>query len=748
MTDKTGSATHWIDEVTKAEKDKRYVAWLRSCRVINRRYREEHPESQARNRASVQRRYAILWSNVETLRPAVYGRPPTSLVSRRFNDADPTARAASDVLERALQYSNEEGGLNGLMKLVAKDYLLPGRGQAWIRYEPVYGPLRVPLQITNDVYASPTGQTYDKDDVQEDDEGPHVMEQQVTYEKVCEDHVAYDDFIWPAKREWVQMPWVARKVAMTREQMTARKFKDADRVPLDWKADDDTSDPTDDAQNASKQACIYELWDKPSKSVYWFSKGMQECLDERSDPLGLENFFPCPEPLSATIPLDSFVPTPDYKYYQDQAEELDELTARIGKLTDALRMNGFYAGEYKIEIANVFKPGNENKIIPVEGWSAFKEGGGSRGIIEWIPIDMVTQTLQGCVELRKTILADIFQITGISDIMRGDTDPDETASAQKLKANFGSLRVRDRQKAVADFARDVIRIKGEIIAGKFSVDTLKATTGIQMFDTVQQKQLVQQQIQLQQQPPFPQPQMPGQPPASPPAPPPPVPQMLQDMLDQPTWEEVGALLKNQPMRQFRVEIETDSTIEPNEAEEKAASVEFVTAIGTYLNNALPVVQAAPQMITVVMEGLKWLTRRFRVGREMEEVIDKAADSIIAASQHPQPQQGEDPSKMVQAQAAMQANQIKAQAVQVQAQKNQADVQIAQTQAQAEQQRSQAELQIAQAKTASDQAAAQAKSETDRMNHILEVQKAESDRDLRQQEIDKPDPKPTVVKGSK
>lgn len=735
MTDQAGPANKWIDEIAKAEADKRYAAWLKSCRVINRRYREDRISEQARNRAAVRRRYAILWSNVQTLSPAIYGKCPTALVSRRYKDADPVARVTSDILERALNYTNEEGGLDSLMKLVTKDYLLPGRGVAWVRYEPVMSPLRIPLQVTNDIYASPTGDTYDKEDVQEDDEGPHVMGEQVTYEKVCEDHVSYDDFVWPVYKEWLSLPWVSRKVAMSREQLVKRKFKDVDKIPLDWKPDYGDNDVQDPGLDKSPKACIYELWHKPTRMVYWISKGCQWLLDERQDPLGLENFFPCPEPVSSSLGLDSYVPIPDYIYYQDQAEELDELTMRIGKLTDALRMVGFYSGENKVELANVFKPGNENILIPIEGWAQFKEGGGSRGVIDWVPIDMVVETLKSCVELRRTILDDIFQITGISDIMRGETDPDETAKAQSLKANFGSLRVRDRQKNIADFARDVIRLKGEIIAGKFSVDTLKAMTGVQLFDSVQQKQMVQQQIQMQAQAMQAQqmPPQPGQPPA--PAPkPPPVPQNIQNMLDQPTWEEVDQLLKNQPMRQFRIEIETDSTIEPNEMEQKQSSVEFVTAIGTYLNNSLPVVQAAPQMITVVMEGLKWLTRRFRVGREMEEVIDKAADQIMQAAQNPQPAAPTDPADMAKAQAAQQANQIKAQQVQLDAQKVQQDAQLSQQQFMAEQQRSQADVQIA-----------QTKAETDQAKLALEAHKAAMDIDLRQQELDKPDPKPTVVK---
>ena len=83
----------------------------------------------------------------------------------------------------------------------------------------------------------------------------------------------------------------------------------------------------------------------------------------------------------------------------------------------------------------------------------------------------------------------------MSDIIRGMSDPRETATAQAMKGNWGSLRVRDKQKELARFARDVLRLQGEIIAGQFGVSTLKAMTDLKMFDAPEQKQIVQQAMQ-------------------------------------------------------------------------------------------------------------------------------------------------------------------------------------------------------------------------------------------------------------
>ena len=114
-------------------------------------------------------------------------------------------------------------------------------------------------------------------------------------------------------------------------------------------------------------------------------------------------------------------------------------------------MVGVYAGEANRELQMVFSPGNENKLIPIDTFDLWKEKGGVRGLIEWVPVDMVIQVLKGCYEARSQVLNDIYQITGLSDIIRGESNPNETATAQRLKGQWGSLRVRDRQRDLQRF---------------------------------------------------------------------------------------------------------------------------------------------------------------------------------------------------------------------------------------------------------------------------------------------------------
>ena len=642
LTETAKNVQSWIDEINQAEQA--CQPWWRSGDVIIRRYKNDERNGKGNENATLtrRRRYAILYSNVQTLQPAIYANPPQPVVMRRFKDEDAVAKVASDVLERAISYSIDQYEFDGRLKSCRDDYLLPGRGQVWVRYVPH-------MRTVN------PKQDIDLDEGQEDEDQAEPQEE-LEYEEVLCDHVAWKDFLTNQAREWAEVRWVSRRVFMTRAELVARFGAEIGKeVPLDWEPKGAETDDDERKNEAIKRAQVYELWDKVSKTAYWISKGHTSgFLDKRKDPLNLRGFFPCPPPLQTTTAPDSYLPIADYIQYQDQAEELDDLTGRIGKLQEALRMVGVYAGSENVLLTRIFSPGNENKLIPVDTYDIFKDKGGVKGVIEWVPIDMVVQCLQGCYEARAQVISDIYQITGISDIIRGEGDANETATAQRIKGQWGSLRVRDRQKEMQRFARDIIRLKAEIIAEHFSIDTLKAMTNVKLLTDAekQQMQLVMQQLQMAQQAGLPLPPGIQQP----------TPEQM-ELMKQPTWEEVKALLTNDALRSFRIDIETDSTVEPDETAQKEAYTEFVNAATALLTAAASIVPSEPRTAPLFAEFLKEGARIFRTSRSMEDTIDRVFGQF--EEQPPAPPQGEQPQQSDP--NALMAEQIKGQTAMVQAQ---------------------------------------------------------------------------------
>jgi hypothetical protein len=636
-------ASFWIAELEQSERAQE--KWLERARKITKRYRAEQ--------AVRSRRYALLYSNIQTIQPAIYARPPQPVVSRRFKDSDPVGRLASEVLERALTYSVDKQDFNSALKACTQDYVLIARGQAWERYVPTFGAEETPQISVKPTdgggYEDSDGKTYEAAEQGED--GAHTVLgdpfRPVVYEESITDYVNWQDFGHSVARTWDEVWFVWRAAYLDRKALKDRFGEElGGKIPLDYGARND--DRLKDELTC--KAKVYEVWDKRSKKARWISKSFKDSpLDVRDDPLKLDGFFPCPKPLLGTTANDNLQPTPDFVYYQDQAEEIDELTQRIAELQDVLKVKGFYAADEKVNLENLIRAKNTT-MIPIPSWQGIKENNGLRGLVEWFPIDQVASALKACIELRKQLIDDVYQITGVADILRGASDPNETATAQGLKAQWGSVRVRDRQKEVARFSRDILRIKAEVIAETFSIDTLKAMTGLQI-PTNEEKAAGQAQVQAMQQ----QAAMQAQP-GAPPAPPPPIPPEVERILSSPTWEDVTALLKDNALRQFRIEVETDSTIEPNETEEKAQTIELMTALGSFMAQWGPVVQTKPEMAPVVAELLKFALRRFRVGRELEDVVEQAMAQIgnapPAQQQQPEAPKGPSPEEMaIEAQRA-------------------------------------------------------------------------------------------------
>lgn len=444
--------------------DREFRPWTQRCEKIIKIYTEKR-----RTEGTTVRRMSLLWSNISVLQPAIYAKMPEPNVTRRFKDDDPVARTASEMVERAIHYTFDDADFDGVMRGVRDDFLLVARGTAWVRYDADFSPLMGEDGNPLNKAGAPLN---DGEEAGEQLEGEHV----------CWDYVNWRDFGHNVARTWQEVTTVWRKVYMSREDGLKRFGKEFAKVDLDHKVGDD-SDTKNSESQAPAKATVYEIWDRPSNKVIFLAKGGKVILEETEPYLQFKDFFPCPKPTYGTLETASLIPVPDYVFYQDQAEEIDDLTARIGALLDQLKVAGFYpasASDSSEAIQQIAMKGVENVLIPIPNWNQFKEGGGASGMIEWWPVEQVIKVLEGCFTARKQLIDDVYQITGISDIMRGEGDKNETATAQNIKSQWGSVRIRDRQAEMANFARQAARLTAEIVSEQFQPETLMAMTNIKL----------------------------------------------------------------------------------------------------------------------------------------------------------------------------------------------------------------------------------------------------------------------------
>lgn len=620
---------HWSEELRLAKKENE--DFLKRGKDILSKYKDSEKKRQKGGAEYANNRMNILWSNIETLKPALYGKDPQPNVSRRFMDSDPVSRTASMILERCLITQMELAEFGYPMMRARDDLLLPGRGIVWVRFNPTMGmkPMREPLTAIplagtgRTVYrALKGGQEIPQDQVKTDDEGlPYYEtepEEQILAYGLDLNHVVWSDFLHEPVNDWTQVTWVAKRLDMKRPRLI-KEFGDKGRqVNLNKQFNAKRLDDDDGSDRNSTANCaeVWEIWDKAHNKVFWVTDGLPDAvLKVEDDPLGLHDFWPVPRPLLATTTTDSLIPVPDYALYQDQATQLDRLTDRIRLLIDALRVVGVYNAEMT-SLQNLLNETGENEMLGVDTWMTFAQSGGLKGNLDWLPIDQIAAVLTQLFQARAQIKNDLYEITGMSDVIRGATNPEETATAQQIKANFGNLRLQARQSEMARFARDTLRKMAEVMAEHFAEEALIEMSGIQSLDEFKPS---------------------GDP--------------QKDAASAKRIRDAVALLKSDKLRTFKIDIETDATVAADQQKEKETRVEFLQAVAPFLEKAAVVGQQAPQFVPLLIKMLDFGVKGFRAGRTLEAAIEETIQTVerMQAEAKANPQ-GPPPDPVAQAQA--------------------------------------------------------------------------------------------------
>ena len=531
-----------------------------------------------------QSRVNLFWSSMKVLFSLLYARPPKASVARSYLDSDDDqARVGSLILQRLLNRSFDDNvsSWDSSVRQGIEDWLVVGMGQVWLRYEVETEQYEIPA-VTDEFGA---------------EIAPAQVAERIVEEDAPCDYVYWKDFFWSPARTWNEVRWVARRVYMTKDQLTKRFGEEiAKVVPMRTQTQKDTKDQQPQYDPWSK-AEVFEIWNKDDKQVYWLAKGCEFILDVKDDPLQLENFFPCPKPLAANVTSSNFMPRADYIFAQDQFNELDEINTRITWLTRAAKVIGIY-DKAADGVQRMFQQAVENQLIPVDNWAMFAESGGIKGKVDWVPIEAVVNAIDHLRQYRQDKTMQIYEVLGISDIMRGSSKATETATAQQIKAQFGSTRVQLMQFYIAEWITGALRIKAEIISKHFQPETILRRSNIQRTPDAQ---YAGQAIEL---------------------------------------------IKNEELAEYRISIEADSMAAMDWNAERDAAVQFMQGLGAFISQVAPMAQQVPGAAPYLLKLLQWSVSKFRVSTEIEGVLDQAIGQLQQQGMQPP-----GPSPMQQAEVA-------------------------------------------------------------------------------------------------
>ena len=512
----------------------------------------------------------LFHSNINTLQSLMMGKLPVVEFSRQNLDFnDDAARVAGMMLERML--NADIGTPNDLysqaLRMNLEDRLLPGLGVSRVRYE-----FEEEEQQIAAVIDQQTGM-----EIQ-----PARTETVITKERAPIDYVFWQDFAWSPARNWSEVDWVGFRTLMTRPQLIERFGEDlGNEIPLETSTystrEEDSFSERDSAfQDAWKRAEIWEIWSKTDKKLYWLCRGHSTILDVKDDPLQLTGFFPIPEPMAANLTTTAYIPIPDYKLAQDLYLEIDKLETRITLITEAVKVVGVY-DQAAEGVKRLMTEGVENDLIPVDNWSMFAEKGGLQGTIDWLPIEEIANVLAKLVERRNDAKSMLYEINGISDIMRGAQAAGGAVSATEraLEARFASVRIQALQDEFAKYATDLIRLRAEVVSIHFQPQSIIEQSNIM---TTADAQLAEPAVQL---------------------------------------------IKDRKSMIWRIEVKPESVAMVDYAQLKDERTSYITALATFLQSAAPLVQQAPEAAPILLEMLKWGLAGFKGSAQVEGVLDQA-----------------------------------------------------------------------------------------------------------------------------
>lgn len=658
-----------IEAAGKAEK-----VWMDDADVAVKAYTGEGNKVDTSTAGSgVAYDFNIQFANVETIVPAVINSAPAPDIRRRFGSDDPVAKDLAEILERAIRVQVDDSKLQTEMEAMAQDGFLAGRGVIRLRFKSDFvkdNPDAEELagdgsrQVRSVLRAEPDSAEATGDGADQPGTEPMVAQPEVgtATERLANERITFEAVSWrdfrhgPAKR-WDDVPWVAFRHSIPGEEID--EFADTGLLASQ-------ADPEDDQATSDDDRRVWEVWDKKSRTVIFVGVDDGKVLKKVPDPLGLSKFFPIPTPIQAIELTGRLMPVNPFSIYRKLAEELDTTTKRIRIITKQLKVKGWY-GASPTDIQAILEA-DDNEFAPISDPEIWATNGGIQGAVAFWPVEKLIVVLTQLYQNREQTKQAIYEITGISDIVRGASKASETLGAQQLKSQWGSLRIQKMQRMMERAARDMFVMMAEVIPSKFSPETLQLITDVQIVPSEQDL-------------------TPAAAPQVPPGAPPEAQQQAAQQAQQAEQArqqklqhltKLRALMAERLVSYYRIDVESDSTIRADLTRQKQEATEFMQAASGYFGAVAPLVQQGALPMEVAVEIFSSFSRMFNLGKTVEDALDELVKMAKEKASQPPP---EDPAKAqaaADAEAKKQELQLRQQGAATKAKLDELELQIKQT----------------------------------------------------------------------
>ena len=605
---------HWLREIEKAknararwmEEAKRALATFRNERDTspNVSMDQSSSEDDQLQAASVEGRKPIniFGANCLTQEALILSQPPIPQVKKRIGVGDHNQREAAAILQKCLVYSldAQRPSIMRVLKRIRRDFVVVAMGMGEVEYHefgiPAAGADRpLPVTVSDDgEWHTPDGMKVPEELVEIDGERPEIglytPDQSHQVIEIADESVTLsylnpmDVLIEPAATV-EDARWWAVMERPTRADVTERfglAVADTLRYEGMGEALDDERDgmvvlDRDGEPNPFARARIWRVFDCERRLVIWIeddpnlSIGSEETVgiegenEKRDEVLAiardnrkLSDFLPFPTPVSLGWTNDEVWGQPELEQIDLINQMLQRLSFRWFHLIDAIRQKMFVSSA--LETLSPFtdsKPGIE--VVPVT--DANDPNLDINRHIAWMPLGEIINAAQALEHLINALLQFSHQVSGIPDTWRGMAKPRVTASAEQTKSSIGGGRIEEKRRDFAEFCREALRLMAEVTCTKFQWETIKRMADVDLPRLAQVREQIEEiEGQLQQ-------LQEGAPPegdeeaaakaqgemAE-------MQSRLHSLQNQPTEDEVNQVLRSRMMRDYAIDVETDSTV--------------------------------------------------------------------------------------------------------------------------------------------------------------------------------------------
>lgn len=586
------------------------------------------------DRAKRWTKFPLWWSCWKIRQPITFARLPLPVIKDTQGD-DPFGRTACVIGERFTKGILKTFEAFSELASSNDDFLVTnfGWGRWLYRSEICEEPEKIRLQVIEPqpqeqmgpdgmpmqteplppLLVTPDGMQVDPMIAEEDDLGPYIStgqmvsveNEEVYFQSELYPHLLVD----PEATKWNKVTRLAFEYPYNYREFK-EKFgqKGVDAL---------TQADLEEYKCGKKPITVYEYHDSVLKEVRWFADNSEDFFQpsdmvaegadkyDNSDLYGLSNFFPCTEPLVINQSTRSFWPTPEYFQVQDILDDISSIVTRMLQLTRAVRVRFLFDSSVR-ELAPLIGENWANGEgtgmgVPNLAQSLMNSKGDLAALVAYFPVDELMKGLQNMYVAFEQRLNMFYNITGFSDLIRGQSsDADKTYGERQLEGKFALNRMEPYQRKVQEWVKDNYQLGMELGLKMFSDETIDEYITPQTLDPEDKKRYP---VSLE-------------------------------------------LLKNNRRRRFRIEFETDSTISINQDWKKKQSIETANAITKMMESVAKTAVDMPELADAELRIMKHVVAELTDGKLfMDEITDAIQKTIDKVNEPKEPEFNYDRAKL-------------------------------------------------------------------------------------------------------